>query len=68
MQLMEACACIVSGFVSMVDLLDDVDSLHVKIDRLVGMNYLGIIDLKKLFIIQDYTLNILCHGFICMTL
>ena len=27
-----------------MDLLDDVDSLHVKINRLVGMHYLGIVD------------------------
>ena len=30
----------------MVDLLDDVDSLHVKRNRIVGMNYLGIIDME----------------------
>ena len=28
---------------------DDVDSLHVKRNRLVGMNYLGIIDVDKIF-------------------
>ena len=48
-----------------MDLLDDVDSLHVKINRLMGINYLGIIDyvnvIYPIIIIMTYKI-IICLG------